>query len=376
MPERYLQILSILGTTAIIGFHCGIRQFAAGWMAVVLFFVLAAMRMAAAIERDEQTLQYGWRRLRRFAPEFLCVYVVSLLLLAFWPSAGLGWFAMTGPMFLHNWTRFFFEPAFQDLVFGPSWFLGALMQLQLLCLALRPLLRRLSSTALFSSAIAVGLVTRLAIAAVVGMDNGEITVSLAEAIYWTPFAHVDSIAAGYIVGRGDWRSLGRWAPAAVGAAAILGAVNLALDATLPIWSMGYPLGLARHFEFLWGYPILAVAAASIASPSNPLRQWVDGAPHLALIDRMVEFLACLPFGVYLFHGAWIVLAIQAFGMGLGRMLFVVATAGSVLSAWLFRIVHTRLTRKANSRSNAAHSDSLRAQKDPATAPSSLSRSKD
>src|SRR4051794_30326652 len=134
MPERYLQILSILGTMAIIGFHCGIRQLAAGWMAVVLFFVLAAMRMAAAIERDERTLKYGWRRLRRFAPEFLCIYVISLLLLAFWPSPGLRWFAITGPMFLQNWTRFFFEPAFQDLLFGPSWFLGALMQLQLLCM--------------------------------------------------------------------------------------------------------------------------------------------------------------------------------------------------------------------------------------------------
>ena len=347
MPERYFQILSIFGTAAVIGFHCELPKLAAGWTAVVMFFVLAAIRMASAIDRDEGAIAYGLRRIRRFAPEFLCVYVVSLFVLFWWPSAGLRLFAITGLGFLQNWTRFLFEPAFQDLLFGPSWFLGALVQLQLVCLALRRPLRRLSASILFSGAVVIGVTTRLAIALAIGIDHGEIPISFAEAIYWTPFAHVESVMAGYLVGRGDWRALGRWMPAAVGAAALLGAIRLALSPDLSLWTLGYPLGLSRHFEFLWGYPVLAVAAASIASPFNPLRLWVDRRPHLFAVDRLVGFLAGLPYGVYLFHGAWILLAIQGLGFGTGRLLFLVAIVGSVLSAWLFVVGQNRLSRILN-----------------------------
>jgi hypothetical protein len=344
MPERYQQVLSIVGTLAIIGFHCQLPWLAAGWTAVVLFFVLAAARMAPAMGRDEAVLDYGMRRIKRLAPEYVCIYVACLFALLWWPTASLRLFAVTAPVFLHNWTRAFSEPSYQDLLFGPLWFVGALLQLQLFAVALRHSLGRLSASTLFGAAVVLGVSTRLVAALAVGIDRGEIPVRYAEAIYWTPFAHVESIAAGYLVGRGDWRALGRWMPAVIALTAALGAIVLVLIPHLPSATLGYRLGLSTHYQFLWGYPILAVAAASVVAPTNLLRQWVECTSFPLPAEKLIAFLANLNYGVYFFHGAWIVFATNGLGFGHGRLLFLFTIASSVLCAWTFQIAQKQLAR--------------------------------
>src|SRR5262249_7789410 len=124
--------------------------------------------------------------------------------------------------------------------------------------------------------------------------------------------------------------------------AIVGGVNLMLDPELSTRTLGYPLGFSRHYEFLWCYPVLALAAASLVSPSNPVRRCVERASFPTAVNAIVSFLASLNYGVYFFHGAWILFALHGLGWGHGRRMFVFATCASVLSAWLIKVVRLRI----------------------------------
>jgi hypothetical protein len=345
-PGRYLELLSILGTVAVIGFHCGVLQ--VGWIAVVFFFVLAGVRMVPAINRDERTFSYGLRRLQRLAPEFLCVYLVGLFWLVWKPSLGLKLFALTGIVFAHNWTRAYFDVSAQDWLFIPLWYVGVLVQLQVLAMAFRRWLRRLSAGALFSAAIILGVASRLSIALVVGINNGNIPFYLADIIYWTPLAHIESLVGGYLIGRGEWRSLGRWMPVIIAFTAILGVANMRASG-LPRMTLGYEIGLSQNYEFLWGYPVLALMAMSWVSCTNVLRCWLDRIALPRGVDQLVVRAAQLTYGMYVFHGAWFVFGQWALGDRLGvgwahtYVSFLITIVGSVFSACFFDMVRGRLT---------------------------------
>ncbi len=349
LPGRYLELLSILGTVAVIGFHCQVQEFRAGWIAVVFFFVLAGVRMAPAIDRDERAFSYGLRRLQRLAPEFLCVYLVALCWLVWKPSLGLKLFAATGIVFAHNWTRAYFDFSYQDWLFIPLWFVGALVQLQVLAMVFRRWLRQLSAGALFTAAVMVGVASRLSISLVIGGNDGNIPVRLADTIYWTPFAHIEALIGGFLLGRGEWRSLGRGMPLIVAFAAILGAANLYVSG-LPPMTLGYPVGLPQNYEFLWGYPVLAVVAMSCVSQTNFLRYWVDRMVLPGSVDQLVVHAAQLTYGAYIFHGVWLVVGQWALerlriGWAHGYVLFLITIMGGVFSAWFFEMARDRLTRR-------------------------------
>jgi peptidoglycan/LPS O-acetylase OafA/YrhL len=348
-PGRYLELLSILGTVAVIGFHCELQEFRAGWIAVVFFFVLAGVRMVSAINRDERTFSYGLRRLQRLAPEFLCVYLVGLCWLVWKPSLGLKLFAATGMVFAHNWTRAYFDFSYQDWLFIPLWFVGALLQLQLLAMIFRRWLRRLSARALFTVAVVVGVASRLSMALFVGGNDGNIPVPLADTIYWTPFAHIEALVGGFLIGRGDWRSLGRLMPAIVAFTAILGVANIYASDLSPM-TLGYPVGLPQNYEFLWGYPVLALMAMSCVSHTSFLRRWVDQIILPRKVDQLVVHVAQLTYGVYVFHGVWLVVGQWALerlriGWAHGYVLFLITIMGGVFSAWCFEMVRGRQARR-------------------------------
>lgn len=349
-PGRYLELLSILGTVAVIGFHCELQEFRAGWIAVVFFFVLAGVRMVPAIHRDEQTFSYGLRRVQRLAPEFLCVYLVGLFWLVWKPSLGLKLFAASGMVFAHNWTRAYFDFSYQDWLFIPLWFVGALLQLQVLAMIFRRWLRRLSARALFTAAVVVGVASRFLIALLVGSHDGSISVRLADSIYWTPFAHIEALVGGFLIGRGDWRSLGRWMPAIVAFAAMLGVANVFALGLSPL-TLGYPVGLPQNYEFLWGYPVLALMAMSCVSQTSFLRYWVDRIALPRKVDQLVVHVAQLTYGMYIFHGAWLVVGRWALGSRLrtgwahAYVLFLITIIGGVFSAWFFEMARRRLARR-------------------------------
>ncbi|MFO0810382.1 MAG: acyltransferase [Gemmataceae bacterium] len=341
MHSRYQHLLQIAGTIAVVGFHAGVEPLAAGWTAVPLFFVLAGARMAPALKRDETIGSYLRRRIARLLPELACVYILCLALLVRTRGQGLTVFAVTAPAFLFNWTRPIIAFVWLDWVFIPLWFVGSLVQLQGLAMALRGPLRRASAAVVVVGAVAVGVGTRAAIAAIVGVGDGALSFEVADALYWTPFAHIEALAFGILVGRGDLEGLGRWLLAILAGTLALGAINLRLDRAIPIASLGYPVALERNWQFLWGYPVLAAAAASLASPANPLARWVDRARLSASWDRLVEALAGLTYGVYVFHGAWLV-----FGQWLlhrrtdgwpdavrAMVLFAIELAGATATAW-------------------------------------------
>jgi peptidoglycan/LPS O-acetylase OafA/YrhL len=350
MTNRYVHILSIIGTIAVIGFHCRLPIFEAGWLAVVIFFALAGARMTSAINRDENTVAYGKRRVKRLAPEFLCVYGIALALVVLSPTDGLRLFALTGPLNMHNWSRVFFEFDNKDWLFIPLWFVGALIQLQLLAIAARQYLRRLSDIALFSGAVAIGVSTRWLTVSLAGVEHGHIPFEVADALYWTPFAHVESIVAGYIIGRGKGKAFGMWMPVAIALVAIGGGINIALHPSLSVNSLGYALGLSYNYAYLWAYPVLAIGAASLIAPDNILQGAMGRLPLPRSVDKLLEILAELTYGVYVFHGAWLVFGRSLLTNKLSMLaesqavwvLFLIALCGSLCSAWAFRLLYQYL----------------------------------
>jgi peptidoglycan/LPS O-acetylase OafA/YrhL len=65
---RYVSLLQIAATIAIIGFHSGVRGGQAGWMAVEVFFVLAGLNMTRCFDRHAGVASYVLSRARRLAP--------------------------------------------------------------------------------------------------------------------------------------------------------------------------------------------------------------------------------------------------------------------------------------------------------------------
>src|SRR3954464_14953200 len=63
--DRYISVLQVVGTVAVIAFHVGARGSGAGWTAVVLFFALAGFNMAGAGRRSDTIREYGYSRFQR-----------------------------------------------------------------------------------------------------------------------------------------------------------------------------------------------------------------------------------------------------------------------------------------------------------------------
>ena len=78
---RYVNLLQIGGALAIIAFHVGLWGLkSVGWIAVIVFFVLAGHNMAGTAGRSQSVFKYAGLRFHRMAFELAIVWCLVALM--------------------------------------------------------------------------------------------------------------------------------------------------------------------------------------------------------------------------------------------------------------------------------------------------------
>jgi hypothetical protein len=303
--NRSISLLQIAGTLAVIAFHVGIRGAAWGWIAVILFFALAGSNMSGAVGRSQGVFEYASARVCRLGfPLALVWCLLATMALFKTETPGANWFLISSPLFLQNWTPLFFEYQFPaDWIFGHLWFVGALLQLQLLVFACRKIILKSPPLAVAGVAVLIGTTFRWSAARFLGGNGAEIDVSIGVALYNLPLTHIEAITFGLLVGRGRFPGLGRHLPAAAllaTGALVLGAV--VSGGAIPVESFGLQLPFRASYMYLWAYPVLGLVAASLCSPENPIAARVRAMTVAPSTAKVLSTVAALSYGAYVFHG--------------------------------------------------------------------------
>jgi surface polysaccharide O-acyltransferase-like enzyme len=303
--ERYLSLLQVAGLIAIVTFHIGPPGTAFGWTAVELFFALAGFNMARGLERSESVTSVGSSRIRRMAPDLIFVWcVIAVMWVSGVRTAGTAWFLVSSPLFLQNFTLPFFHYSPIDVVFGPLWFVGALLQVQLLLFVFRRVVVTARPIVVICGAIAVGMASRWLTAIAFGARGGALDPWLADALYCLPLSHIEPVVLGVLVGRGSLDGLGRRLGPLIALTTSAGMGIAALSRSeISFGSFGLQFPLHTSYSYVWMYSLLALVAAALCSPQNPVALWVRSlrVPHWA--DVSLSRLSELSFGAYVFHGA-------------------------------------------------------------------------
>jgi Acyltransferase family len=354
---RYLSVLQLGGTVAIIAYHVGLRGFRWGWVAVDLFFVLAGVNMAARLGQSDEVIDYLRGRIRRMAPELaIAWFLVAVVTALGFGTRGIHWFLVTSPFFLQNLT----EPLFQsgesvDWIYVPLWFVGALFQLQLLLFAFRKILIRNSPLAVLAAAMLVGVGLRWLTALAMGGGGGDIAYRAGDILYCLPVAHIEAVTLGVLVGRGSLVRLGRYLPLLV--ALTLGASLLNAWFSSPSFafaSLGLEFPFSTNLMYLWGYVLIAFVAAALCSPESFVAVQVQAMTLPQSWESFLSRLGSLTYGAYVFHGT-----IMASGINLdawlkshdvhfaGPMVFVCTVVEAFIAAHMARMVIDALTERAD-----------------------------
>jgi hypothetical protein len=313
--SRFVSLLQIGGAVGVMAFHIGVPGASWGWMCVILFFVLAGVNMAGAVDRSNSVLEYGRSRVRRLAfPVALVWLLVAGMTVNGMGSSGARWFLLTSPVFLQNLTLPFFQYSFPgDWAFGPLWFLGALLQLQLVLFAVRRLLVSTPPLVVAGGAVVLGVVFRGLASIALGGSLAAVDSRTGDILYCLPFTHIEAITLGFLIGRGELARLGRSLP--IVALATIGAILLAASLSAqhaPIEALGLAFPLSTGYMHVWAYSVLAIVVASLCAPQNPLANRVNLLKAPAWLDNALLRLGALTFGAYVVHGI-----ILAFGLNLG-----------------------------------------------------------
>ncbi len=345
--SRYLSLLQIVGALGVVTVHVGVPYCRPFWFFLEVFFVMAGLNMAKALDGDQPLYAYAVSRVRRLGPEISAMWIATVVfVISGEGSPGMLWFIVTGPVFMQNLVVAFFRyTAPNDWVFGPLWFVGALLQLQLLLFVMRNVLVRAKPEVLVVACVAIGTLFRLLVAVLSGDDLHRLSASTASILYCLPLTHLEPVVLGLLIGRGALPRMGRLLPFFCVAALGLGAVNVALSGgELSRRSLGYPLMLQLNYAYVWGYSILALTAASLCSRNGRLALAVDALPLPGWADSIVFKLASLTYGAYVFHGLLLATGTNATLLAWPHapesrlLLFAVTVAQSFLIAWGFDLL--------------------------------------
>jgi hypothetical protein len=111
---------------------------------------------------------------------------------------------------------------------------------------------------------------------------------------------------------------------------------------MAIGSLGFPIAMPFNYQYLWGYPMLALAAAALCAPDSWLAVAVERLSLSARVERSVDTLSRQTYGAYVFHGlilsaTWAALHQLQVPMGnvVRTLMFLVATLGAFGAAWAF-----------------------------------------
>ena len=347
--SAWQHLLQIAGTVAIVAFHTQAPLSQAGWVAVELFFVLAGMHMTPALNRGTAVVTYARYRVIRIFPEVALVWTATLIwVFLAGGTDGMLWFLVTAPFQLQNITPLFFNYQLpQDAIFGPIWFLGALFQIQLLvCIFKRPL-KSFKPSLIITTTLLLGIVSRL----LFGVISGHpITLEGKHAgiLYCMPFCHLEAVVLGVLINNGKLPELGRKMPLIVGLVLIFGFLNYRLSSDkIHAASLGYEFPLRINLSYLWGYPALAFAAASLCAQDSKRAYEIFGSTSPLWLTNRISEIAALTYGVYCFHGLFISTSLNAIGLldpskASHVLLFAFTFMEALLLAWLFARLKERI----------------------------------
>jgi len=254
-------------------------------------------------------------------------------------TKGVGLFLLSAPIFCQNFIEPYFKatPQSDGLFMLALWFVAALFQIQVILFMARNLFSRFRPLAIVCGTVAAGVLFRFGVAAFAGGVARNISFSTADAIYRMPLTHLEGAVIGFIMGRGLLPRFGRFFPAFAAIAGATGIANLASShgAMVPS-TLGFPATMGFNYQYLWGYPLVAVTVASFLAPDGNIARAVERLKVTARIDNMISKLASLTYGSYVFHGLvlggaeWVAWSYGTKYKGWG--LFIAVAIASFLSA--------------------------------------------
>ncbi len=343
---RHITLLQLCATLSIIAFHVGVRGALAGWIAVEFFFVIAGFNMAKSLERYSNVRSYAFARVRRLAPEVGVIWCVSLICVA----AGLHnrefvLFLCSAPFFLQNFIEPYFDSSTADWGFLLTlWFAAALLQLQIVLFIFRRYLIRSNIVVILGVSLTLTVLCQILTAEMLGGLHRNLDYMVADTIDRMPFSHLTAMIMGVMLGLGRLQGINRYFSVIIAMVLGAGLMNIyATQGSLTIGSLGYPLTMKFNYQYLWGYPLLAVAAASLCAGDGWLAATLAKLTMPAGLERWLNKLALLSYGAYAFHGLILSPANQGLrfsGWSLNSLgqfvLFLLIVVGAFFTAWLFQ----------------------------------------
>jgi peptidoglycan/LPS O-acetylase OafA/YrhL len=300
MRCRYHALLQLAAFVTVVAFHSELPGFTGGWIAVELFFALAGYNMASVLQTSTPLRHYLLTRYRRLALPLL-VLAPAVLVLVLLGSRPALVYALSAPLQVHNLLRVAMDEAKPtDMVWLPTWFIGALFQLQVLALLLKPVLLQARVMLVMLGVTGVGVAFR-SFGGLLLDGEGALSFASADALYWAPLTHVEALVGGLQLGLGRFQRLRRFLPA-IAVLVVLSVLALAASSTA-FPTIAFPLGTGAGHEHIWGYAALATGAVLLIDKRQAIARFVLGLAFGARLDRAIESLSRLTFMGYLLHGA-------------------------------------------------------------------------
>jgi hypothetical protein len=349
---RHITLLQLFAILTVIAAHVQVRGTHYGGMAIELYFVIAGFNMATSLERYNNVGSYTLARMRRLAPEVGVIWCVSLICVAAGlHNRGLILFLFSAPLFLQNFIEPFFgiSPSVNWVFLLSLWFVAAILQLQAVLFAFRRYLIHGNMVVILGVSLTFTLLCQILTAEMLGDLHKDIDGMVADTIYRMPFSHLTAMIMGVMLRLGRLQGINRYSVIIVSTMLGAGMINMhAMHGYLPISSLGYPVGMMFNYQYLWGYPLLAVAAASVCASDGWLAATLAKLRMPAGLEKWLDSSASLGYGAYVFHGlilSAVHVGLQFYGWALGELerfvLFLLIAVGAFFSAWLFQSLRAR-----------------------------------
>ena len=345
--SRFLNLLQIGGILLIIGAHTGVRGTGVATIALEMFFVMAGLNMARYIDRHNTLSSFVWSRARRLAPEISVVWCITLIAFLLGLRSGTEVFLITTPLFLENFAEPYLRPipGVNFVFLAALWFVPALLQLQVIVFLVRKAVTHHRPLLIVLATVSIELIFRALVAALHGGINRDLAYPSSDGIYRMAITHALPFVLGFMLGCGSLPRMGRWFPVLAAITAAMGILNyvLAPPHSFGITTWGYPVGMPFNYQYLWGYPLVALLCAALCAPDGRTSSLVERLEIPQRLDNFSDRLARLTYGVYVFHCLFLAAleyALWFHGISEGAymrvMLFVVITSASFGSAWLLQ----------------------------------------
>ena len=332
----------------VIVFHW--RYFPFGWSGVWLFFALSGFfifRNLLAVKQAEPGMplgpfygQFMVRRCLRLLPlYYLCLTIMAVAVTTLHRWDLLTYTVPSLALFIHNLVKPFSNIQ-HTLYYDHFWSLGVEMHFYLLAPLLVYPLGRIKLRSVLIGIVIVSPILRAIASDILAADPDLVTIKPGGFIYLISFFHFDAFALGGLaamhereivrLGKTAWWLL--LVPAALFVAYTIGV-------GLVFWDVPFQLFMFDHGQASIGYTLLALGCTGLICAALVDR----GLLHRLLTLPPLLLLGRISYGVYLIHGAILMLTFQlweAYFPGLGRFspqilgLFGIYLVVTVGIAWL------------------------------------------